>query len=109
MSANRVGGHLPTPKVMSRSLLTGSNATLYTVPALTTALVTNIVLANSSATSVSVTVSFDGVVVVPAVFVAANSSTFIDLHQPLDTTKLITGFASTASVIACHITGLEVS
>jgi hypothetical protein len=98
-----------TPKALSRSVLTGSSATLYTVPALTTTIVTNIVLANTSASAVPVTLALDGVALVPAVSVAANSTTVIDVRQPLATTKLITGFAGTASVIACHIAGSEVS
>lgn len=98
-----------TPKALSRGLLTNSSATLYTVPALTTTIVTNIVLANTSASAVPVTLALDGVVLVPAVSVAANTTTVIDLRQPLATTKLITGFAGTTAVIACHIAGSEVT
>ncbi len=98
-----------TAKALSRSLLTGSNATLYTVPASTTTIVTNIVLANTSASSVAVTISLDGVAIVPAVSIGANSTTFIDIRQPLATTKLITGFAATAAVVACHIAGSEIT
>jgi hypothetical protein len=98
-----------SPKALSRGLLTGSSATLYTVPAATTTIITNIVLANTSASAVSVTVAFDGVVIVPAVSIAANSIFTADIRQPLATTKLITGFAGTASVIGCHIAGSEVT
>lgn len=98
-----------TPKALSRGLLTGSSATLYTVPAATTTIVTNILLANTSASAVAVTIAFDGVVIVPATSVAANTTLCVDLRQPLAATKLITGFAGTTSVIACHIAGSEVT
>jgi hypothetical protein len=98
-----------TPKALSRGLLAASSTTLYTVPAATTAIITNILLANTSASAVAVTLALDGVVVVPAVSCAANTTTAIDLRQVLTTTKQISGFAATAAVIACHISGAEVS
>lgn len=96
-----------TPKALSRVLLAGSSATLYTVPAATTTVVTNIVLSNTTATAATATIALDGVVIVPAVSIAANSIVPFDLRQPLATTKLITGFSGTASAIACHIGGVE--
>lgn len=98
-----------TAKALSRSVLTGSSATLYTVPASTTTVVTNIVLSNTSASAVAATIALDGVVLIPAVTLPANSLTPFDLRQVLTTTKLITGFAATASVIGCHISGSEVT
>lgn len=98
-----------TPTALSRSVLTGSSATLYTVPAATTTIVTNIVLANTSAASVAVTLRLDGVDLLSGVVVAANSTVVVDLRQPLAATKLIAGFAATASVIACHIAGSEIT
>ena len=96
------------PKAMSRSLLTNSSATLYAVPAATTAVVTNILLANTSGSAVAVTIAFDGVTVIPAQSIAANSVVAIDLRQAIAATKLVTGFAATTNVIACHISGAEV-
>ncbi len=96
-----------TPKALSRGLLTGSSATLYTVPASTTAIITNIVLANTSASATTATLSFDGVVLVPTVPVEAHSIVAFDISQPLATTKTITGLAGTGAVVACHIAGVE--
>ncbi len=98
-----------TPKSLSRALLTNSSATLYTVPSSTTTIITNIVLANTSAVAVPVTVALDGVVLVPAMSLAANQILALDVRQPLATTKLITGFAGTTSVVTCHIGGLEIT
>jgi hypothetical protein len=98
-----------TARAMSRGLLTGSSATLYTVPTSTTAVVTNIVLSNTSASAVAVTVALDGVPVIASRSVAANDTLAFDLRQVLATTKTITGFAGTAAVIACHISGAEIA
>lgn len=98
-----------TPKALSRGLLTATSATLYTVPAATTTIITNIVLANTSATAVSVTIALDGVAIVPATSVPANTVVPFDLRQALAATKTITGSASTAAVVGCHISGAEVA
>lgn len=98
-----------TPKALSRSVLTSSSATLYTVPASTYTVLTSIVLANTNASAVAVTLAMDGVTLVPAVSIPANTITTIDLRQVLATTKVITGFAATASVVACHLSGTEVT
>lgn len=96
-----------TPKALVRTTLTASSATLYTVPAATYAVVTNIILSNTTASAVTTTLVFDGVSLLTAVSVPANSTTTIDLRQVLATTKTITGLASTAAAIGCHISGTE--
>lgn len=98
-----------SPKALVRTTLTTSSATLYTVPASTTAIVTNIVLTNITGTAATVTLNLDGVGLMTAVSLAANSATFIDLRQVLATTKTITGLAGTGSAITCHISGSEVT
>jgi hypothetical protein len=73
--------------------------------------VTNIVLANASTSSATATVAMDGIVLVPAVSVAANSLVGFDLKQVLPanaTPKVISGFASTTSV-TIHISGVEIN
>ncbi len=98
---------IATPKALTRGLLSASSATLYTVPSSTTTVITNIVLSNTSATAATATIALDGVVLVPGVSIPANNSFYVDLRQALGTTKAITGFASSASVVACHISGAE--
>lgn len=98
-----------TPKAMARTTLTAASATLYTVPAATTAIVTNILLANTSSSPVSVTLLFDSVALIPTVSVPGNSVVPFDLRQVLATTKVITGYASTASAVTCHVSGSEVT
>lgn len=98
---------IATPKALTRGLLTGSSATLYTVPASTTTVITNIVLSNTTGSAVTATIALDGVILVPGVSISANNSFYVDLRQALATTKTITGYASSASAVACHISGAE--
>lgn len=95
-----------TPKALARGAFATSSATLYTVPALTTAIVTNIVITNSAASAGTFRLVFDGVSLFQDTSIAANSSVVIDLKQVLTTTKLITGLAS-AVTINYHISGVE--
>ena len=87
---------------------TNTATTLYTVPASTTTVVTNIVAVNTSGSSQTFTMALDGTAIATAVTVAANSSSFIDLKQVLATTKTITGGASATSV-NFHISGVQIS
>jgi hypothetical protein len=100
-----------TSKVLARTAAATSSATLYTVPTTsTTTVVTNIVIANTAATASTATVAIDGVVVVPAVSIAANTVFGFDLKQVIPanaTPKTITGFASSTSV-TFHISGVEI-
>ena len=96
-----------TSKVLARTAAATSSATLYTVPASTTTIVTNIVIANTAASSATATITLDGVAILSGVTIAANSSSFIDLKQTLATTKIIAGFAS-ATTVNFHISGVEI-
>jgi hypothetical protein len=97
-----------TSKVLFRGAATTSTGTtLYTVPASTTAVVTNIVITNTSGTAGTFTLALDTVAIATAVPIAANDSTVIDMKQVLATTKTITGGASATS-INIHISGVEI-
>lgn len=98
-----------SPKLMARTTLTASSATLYTVPASTTAVVTSILLCNTTAAAVTATVNLDGVPVVSALSIPANTTTSIDTKQVLATTKTITGLAGSATAITIHVSGTEVA
>lgn len=87
---------------------TTTSTTLYTVPAATTAIVTNIAITNTAGTSGTFTMSLDDVVIHSATTIAANTTVYIDLKQVLATTKTIKGGASATS-INFHISGIEVS
>lgn len=97
-----------TIKALYRGAAATSSATLYTVPADTTATITNIVITNTGSAAYTATIALDGVVLVPAVSVAAGSFASFDLKQAVAATKLITGFASNVAV-NFHISGVEVA
>lgn len=89
-------------------LTTTLTTTLATVTTGKTWSVTNIVIANANASPVTVTIALDGVALLPAVTVAANTTAPFDLRQVLAATKTITGGASTGTGVTCHISGAEV-
>ncbi len=96
-------------KVLFRGAATTSTGTtLYTTPAGSTAIVTNIVVENSAATASTFTLALNSVPIASAVSVAANSVTVIDMKQVLPATQTITGGASTTAV-DIHISGVEVA
>lgn len=98
-----------TTKALFRGAATTNTATtLYTTGAGTTAVVTNIVVSNTAASSSTVTISLDGVVVMPTVSIAANTLVAFDLKQVLAASKTITGGASTTAV-NIHISGVEIA
>jgi hypothetical protein len=101
-----------TSIALARTAAATSSTTLYTVPSTTAiAVVTNIVLANAATSASTATIALDGVVVVPAVSIPANSLVGFDLKQVLPasgTPKVITGFASTTAV-SIHISGVEIN
>lgn len=101
-----------TTKVLARTAAATSSTTLYTAPNTSTlAIVTNIVLANAATSASTATVAIDGVVIVPAVSIAANTLVGFDLKQVIpanNPAKTITGFAST-SAVTIHISGVEIN
>jgi hypothetical protein len=97
-----------TSKALSRTAAATSSTTLYTVPAATTAVVTNIAVANTAATSATFTITLDGVALLSGVTIAANSTALFDVKQVLTTTKIIAGLAS-ATTVNFHISGVEIA
>ena len=101
-----------TTKAIARTAAATSSATLYTVPNTSTiTVVSNIVLANAATSASTATIAIDGVVIVPAVSIPANSVVGFDMKQVIPanaTPKIITGFASTTAV-SIHISGVEIS
>jgi hypothetical protein len=101
-----------TTKALARTAAATSSGTLYTVPDTSTlAIVTNIVLANAATSASTATIAIDGIVIVPAVSIPANSVVGFDMKQVIPanaTPKTITGFASTTDV-KIHISGVEIN
>jgi uncharacterized metal-binding protein len=97
-----------TSKVLARTAAATSSTTLYTVPASTTAIVTNIAVTNTAGSAGTFTLTLDGVSLHTTTAIAANSTVYIDLKQVLATTKIIAGLASATS-INFHISGVEIA
>lgn len=97
-----------TTKALFRGAASTSSTTLYTVPSSTTAVITNIVIANPTGSAITASLLLDDIDLVGSVSVAANSSAFFDLKQVLATTKTIKGSASSTSV-DFHISGVEIA
>lgn len=97
-----------TSKALARGAFDTSSATLYTVPSATTAVVTNIVIANTAGSAGTFTLSLDGVSMATTVSIPANSITTIDLKQVLSASDVIAGQASATS-INYHISGVEIA
>jgi len=97
-----------TSKALARGAFATSSATLYTVPASTTTVVTNIAVCNNAASAATFTLLLDDIELQKDSTVAANSTAYIDLKQVLATTKTIKGLAS-AVTVDFHISGVEIS
>jgi hypothetical protein len=100
---------MPTvTKALARTAAATSSATLYTVPAATTTVITNIAVANTAGSAGTFTLLLDDVDLHTTTAIAANTTVYIDCKQVLATTKTIKGFAS-ATTIDFHISGVEIS
>jgi hypothetical protein len=98
-----------TSKALFRGAATTTvGTTLYTVPASTTAVVTEIMIVNTAGAAGTFTMALDDVSIATTVSVGAFDSTVIPLKQVLATAKTIKGGASATS-INFHISGVEIS
>ena len=95
-------------KTLFRGAASTSSTTLYTVPSSTTTVITNIGVTNTSSSTQSYTLSFNGVIFADTVSITAKDTVVIDLKQIVVATNTITGLASATSV-NFHISGVEIS
>jgi hypothetical protein len=97
-----------TTKALARTAAATSSTTLYTVPASTTTVVTNIAVTNSATSAATFTITLDGVDLFKTAALTANTTALFDLKQVLATTKIIAGFAS-ATTVNFQISGVEIA
>ncbi len=97
-----------TSKAMFRGAASTSNTTLYTVPAATTAVVTDIVVTNTAGTAGTFTLNLNGSALASGVTLPANGVTNISIKQVLAASQTISGSASATS-INFHISGVEIA
>jgi hypothetical protein len=97
-----------TFKVLFRGAATTGSSTLYTVPALTTTLISSVVVVNTASSSATFDMSLNNVQIANDVIVPSNDSIILELKQVLNATQTITALAS-ATTVNFHISGLEIS
>ena len=97
-----------TTKALFRGAASTSSTLLYTVPASTTTVVTNILVTNTVTGDATFTILLDDVSAATTVTVGGFDTTVIDLKQVLATTKTIKGLAS-ATTVNFHISGVEIA
>jgi hypothetical protein len=97
-----------TFKALYRGPASLTSTVLYTVPALTTTLVSSIVVTNTASVNATYTILLDDVSVGTAVTVPGNDSALLEIKQVLATPKTIKGLAS-ATTVNFHISGLEIT
>jgi hypothetical protein len=103
------------PKSLYQGQLSGSNATLYTVPSSTKAMVREILLFNSDSSTRIVYLFF-----VPSggtysnypvlnVSLNANDTLPVSLHTIIEAAGTITGYSDAASKVVCEVSGGEIT
>ena len=97
-----------TFKALYRGNAATTVATVYTVPALTTAVVSTVVVTNSAATNATYTMLLDDIALGTTVLVPANDSAVLEIKQVLAAGKTIKAFAS-ATTVSFHISGIEIT
>jgi len=86
----------------------GEAPAVYTVPASTTAVVTNITITNPATSQISASITLDGICIAKQLSVSPNGTIFIDIKQVLETTKKIF-VLTTSSVADVMISGMQVA
>ena len=89
-----------TPTVFARSVA----PILYTVPS-GTAILTNMIVTNSGATSGTFTVTISGIPMMGTTAIAANSTAFFDLKQVITSGTVISGYGSAG--LSFHLSGVS--
>lgn len=97
-----------TPRRIYRGSASTSSSAIYTVPASTTTIVTNVVISNDSPSTQTFALSFGGVTTASAVNLSANSITALDIKQVLTATESIS-ILGTSNAVKFHISGVEVT
>jgi hypothetical protein len=97
-----------TLKALARGTFPTSSASLYTVPASTTTVLSNISICNTTSGTVYFYILLNGVELFSNTPIEAYSTTVVDIKQALATTQIIAGYAN-ASGIKYHFSGAEIS
>ena len=94
-------------QIFNGAATTTTTTTLYTVPALTKTVVTNIVVSSTGGSAYTFTLYLGGTLFANTVSIAANSIATFDIKQVLNTTQTVQGGASNTAV-TFFISGVEI-
>ena len=94
-----------TPALFYRGAAATSSTTLFTTT--TKSVLTDIVISNASSSQQYVTITVDGVNIIPTVPVSANTVITIQPRTVIASSKVIAGYA-TSTDVKFHISGVEV-
>ncbi|AKY03331.1 hypothetical protein FDI80_gp21 [Streptomyces phage Aaronocolus] len=97
------------PTRLFRGVASTTLTSVYTVPADTTTIVTNIVIANTNSSATSVLVKMGAITVVPNTPVPANGIFTLDMSQVMDIAGQAIEVQGSASGVGVHISGVEVT
>ena len=95
-----------TPELFYRGAAATTSATLYTAPS--KAVLTDIVVSNTSSDQQYVTITVDGINIVPTVPVSAKQVVNLQFKTVVPTGDIIAGLA-TSTDVKFHISGVEIS
>ncbi len=91
-------------KVLARTAAATTSTTLYTTPAGSTAVVTNIVICNPTTAAVTASLAINSIDLLGSVSIAANTSAFFDLKQVVPATQVIGSAVSSVNVTSAFST-----
>lgn len=97
-----------TSKALARTAAATSSTTVYTVPAGTTTIITNIAVTNTATSAATYTILLDDVSFATTAAISANDTIVIDAKQVLAAAKTIKASAS-ATTVNFHICGVEIA
>jgi hypothetical protein len=97
-----------TFKVLFRGAASTGSTTLYTTPGSTTTMVTSVLVANTSTSNQTYSISLNGVSIATSVLIAASDTRLLEIKQVLPAGQILSGSASATSV-NFHISGLEIT
>jgi hypothetical protein len=95
-----------TPVLFYRGAAATTSTTIYTVPANTVSILTDIVVASADTQQQTVTIAVDGVVLIPTVPIPSNGVVNFQFRTVIGAGKTITALAGSTNV-TLHVSGVQ--
>jgi hypothetical protein len=95
-----------TPVTMAETAASTSSTTLYTSPSNGKAILTEIIISNTTTLQQNVTITVGGVNLLPAIAIPAASVVNFQFKKVINSSKIVAGFA-TSTGVTLHISGVE--